>query len=135
MCVCQSHSFYCCFILFLLLFYLSVSHSLTHSLFSFAYSEISYCFGLQMAPSTGKSPMGTQTSSGSQVIKNQMKSLYSFLLRYLCTMEFRIFIFYKSRASEIFLKFFPSQSVFNTILHFFFSLFLIINLLILTCFQ
>lgn len=36
------------------------------------FSEISYCFGYQMAPSTGKSPMGTQTSSGSQKISTEI---------------------------------------------------------------
>lgn len=42
--------------------------------FIFIYSEISYCFtGYRMAPSTGKStPMGTQTSSGSQKISTEI---------------------------------------------------------------
>lgn len=55
---------------FSIFIFLPVFYSIFYFLFIF--SEISYCFGYQMAPSTGKSPMGTQTSSGSQKISTEI---------------------------------------------------------------
>ena len=71
--------YYYCFILLLL----SVSSLNLISFISFFCSEISYCFGYQMAPSTGKSPMGTQTSSGSQVHTIYDMVFFSFYLNFL----------------------------------------------------